>query len=73
MRSVADDLRREQRRELAQLTPAERVALALRLGQRAAHTFAATRGLSIAEAQRLLRSRRQRGRQPSRCMDDSRE
>ncbi len=73
MRSVADDLRREQRRALALLTPAERVALALRLGQRDTRTFAATQRLTIEQARRSLRQRRQRGRRASRCMDDSRD
>jgi hypothetical protein len=69
MRSVADDLRRQQRQDLASLTPAERVALALRLGRRDVETFAATQGLTTKEAEQRLRSRRQRGRRPSRCMD----
>ncbi|HET9766639.1 MAG TPA: hypothetical protein VFS60_07320 [Thermoanaerobaculia bacterium] len=69
MRSVADDLRHEQRQELAALTPAERVALALRLGRRDVETFAATQGLAVEDARRLLRSRAQRGRRASRCMD----
>jgi hypothetical protein len=69
MRSVADDLRHRQRQELAALTPAERVALALRLGRRDVETFAATQGLAVEDARRLLRSRGQRGRRPSRCMD----
>jgi hypothetical protein len=69
MPSVADELRQRQRQELARLTPAERVALALRLGRRDAETFAATQGLPIEEARQVLRSRGQRRRRPSRCMD----
>ncbi len=68
MRSVADDLRREQRRELWRLTPAERVALALRLGRRDVETFAATQGVTLEEARGVLRQRGQRGRRTSRCM-----
>jgi hypothetical protein len=68
MRSVADDLRREQRQKLSQLTAAERVALALRLGRRDVETFAATRGLSLEYARELIRRRSQRGRRASPCM-----
>ena len=71
MRSVADDLRREQRQELSRLTPAERVALALRLGRRDVETFAATQGMTLEEARARLRQRGQRGRRASRCMSDS--
>jgi hypothetical protein len=69
MPSVADDLRQRQRQELARLTPAERVALGLRLGRRDVETFAATRRLTVEEARKILRRRGQRGRRPSRCMD----
>lgn len=69
MGSVADEVRQLQRQELAELTPAERVALALRLGRRDVEIFAATQGLGIEEARRLLRRRGQRGRRPSPCMD----
>lgn len=69
MPSVADGVRQRQRQELARLTPAERVALALRLGRRDVETFAATQGLRIEEARKVLRRRGQRGRRPSRCMD----
>ncbi|HEV8241659.1 MAG TPA: hypothetical protein VGS57_20010 [Thermoanaerobaculia bacterium] len=69
MSSVAEEVRQLQRQELARLTPAERVALALRLGRRDVETFAATQGVGIEEARLLLRRREQRGRRPSRCMD----
>ena len=68
MRSVADNLRHERQQELLRLTPAERVALALRLGRRDVETFAATQGVTFEEARALLRQRGQRGRRKSRCM-----
>jgi hypothetical protein len=41
MRSVADDLRDDQIREMLKLTPAERMELALQLGQRAVEMYMA--------------------------------
>lgn len=62
MRSVADDLRREQRARELRMTPAERVALALRLGEEELRMFCSARGLDRAEALRQLRDRRQAAR-----------
>jgi hypothetical protein len=72
MRSVADALRHEDREAHAALTLAERVALALRLGARDLDTFRLTQDppLSPADADRLLRRRRLRGRRPSRCLQE---
>jgi len=69
MRSVADDLRTEQRERLAALTAAERVRLALRLGARDLEAFRLAQDppLDAAEAVRVLGRRRQQGRRPSRC------
>jgi hypothetical protein len=64
MRSVADELREEQRRELLALTASERVALALELGERALAIFQSASGLSREEALRELERRRQHGRRP---------
>ncbi len=62
MRSVADDLRREDARALAALSAAERVALALRLGDDDLETFRAANGLDREGALRALRRARQSGR-----------
>jgi hypothetical protein len=70
MRSVADDIRAERLQEDRRRTPAERLALALRLGDDDLAAFRAAQGLDVATARRLLRRRRQLGRQPSHCMDD---
>lgn len=71
MRSVADELRAEDRQALHTLGAAERVALALALGERDLEIFRAARHppLSPAEARRLLDRQRQRGRRRSGCLD----
>ena len=70
MRSVADDLREEQDRKLAELTASERVARALELGRRDRERFrrARTPPLTVTEAKRLLELEHQAGRAPSHCM-----
>jgi hypothetical protein len=72
MRSVADALKREDREALATLARAARVALELRLGARdlEGYRLAQRPPLSPADADRLLRRRRQRGRRPSRCLQE---
>jgi hypothetical protein len=65
MRSVADELRDRSRREVEQMSPAERVALALRLGERDLDLFSRAQGLTREEARRQLRAQRQKGRTPS--------
>ncbi|MBI1818243.1 MAG: hypothetical protein HYR72_24950 [Deltaproteobacteria bacterium] len=52
-------------------TPAERIQLALRLGQEALQLFMATLppGTTIVEARDRLRRNKHRGRRPSRSMD----
>lgn len=65
MRSVADHLREETAERLRVLSPAERVELALRLGDDDLETFRRASGLSRAAALRELRRRRQLGR--TRC------
>jgi hypothetical protein len=69
MRSVADQLKAEDRRKLAALAPGERVRLALDLGARDLESFRLNQSspLNPAEADRMLRRRRQLGRRPSRC------
>ena len=73
MRSVLDDVKEEERRALAAMTPGERVALALRLGARDLETFRLAHDppLSVEEARRRLRRQRQRGRLASRCLQES--
>ena len=71
MRSkLADELAAEQRAVELRLTPGERVALALALGERDLRAYASARGLSLGEAHRALRRAAQRGRTPSRAMRD---
>jgi hypothetical protein len=72
MRSVADVLRAEDRQAVAALAPAARVALALRLGARDLEAFRLAHDppLERAAADRVLRRRRQRGRRPSRCLQE---
>jgi hypothetical protein len=64
---VADEARRARiERELAMM-PAERVALALRLGRRALELRARTAGATLEEARRQLAAERRQGRRVSRC------
>jgi hypothetical protein len=73
MRSVLDALKDDERRALAAMTPAERVALALRLGARDLETFRLAHDppLTVEEARRQLRQQRQRGRRRSRCLQEA--
>ena len=72
MRSVADRLKAEERARLAALSPAERVRLALQLGERDLETFRLAHDPPIdrVEARRILERRRQEGRRPSRCIQE---
>jgi hypothetical protein len=70
MRSVADDVREEQLRELQLLTPVERMLLAARLGQEGLEFFMATNHLTREEALLRIRRHRRAGRNPSPCMND---
>jgi hypothetical protein len=72
MRSIVASLRQEDRAALAGLTDAERVALALALGQRDVETFRLAQHppLSRAEAVRALERRRQAGRRRSACLEE---
>jgi len=65
MRSVADQLREEDRARVAALSPEARVALSLRLGEMATEILRATRELPRAQAVQLARSLRSRGRRRS--------
>ena len=69
MRSrVADELRAEQREHVLRMTPQERLALAVRLGEDDLANFMAANGLSREEAVAQLKRQRQAGRRHSRCM-----
>jgi hypothetical protein len=65
MRSVADDLRAETTRAVARLTPAERIALALRLGDDDVALYRAVHGVGEIEARLTLAGTRSRGRRQS--------
>jgi hypothetical protein len=70
MRSVADDLREELQDEGLLLPFEERMALALRLGERGLELFRQASGLDRETALRELQRQRQAGRIPSKCMSD---
>ncbi|HKH50037.1 MAG TPA: hypothetical protein VKM72_35745 [Thermoanaerobaculia bacterium] len=70
MRSVADDLREELQEEVLLLPFEERMALALRLGERGLEMFQQASGLDRETAIRELQRQRQAGRTPSKCMTE---
>lgn len=73
MRSkLADELRREQFARYQRMTPAERVALAMRLGEEVLADYMANTGLTREEAKRELKRASRVGRRPSASMDDER-
>jgi hypothetical protein len=70
MRSrLAETLKQEQRDRFAAMTPDERAALALRLGDEWIADSMARNGLDRRAALDALRRSRQAGRRPSRVMD----
>ncbi len=71
MRSVADDLRRELKDRVQDLSAEERLALAFQLGEAGLASFERARGLDRQTALKLLQRRRQRQRRtPSRAMEE---
>jgi len=70
MKSVADDLCAELRKEVNRLSIDERIKLALRLGEEGIERFRLANGLDRETAIRLLERRRQAGRTPSKCMSE---
>jgi hypothetical protein len=71
MRSVADDVREKQAAEVRAMTPGQRVALALKLGEEGLAIFMSAQNItSREEAIRRLKKIRHAGRRPSRCMDE---
>jgi hypothetical protein len=70
MRSVADDLREELQDEVLRLSFEERMALALRLGERGLEIFRPATGLDREAAIRELQRQRQATRTPSKVIAD---
>ena len=70
MRSaVAHAVSEEQREQLAAMTPAERVALAVRLGEEGIASYMATHGLDRQTAIARIRATRRVGRRSSASAD----
>ncbi|MBK5257217.1 MAG: hypothetical protein JJE39_14410 [Vicinamibacteria bacterium] len=69
MKSVADDLRLEQRVRQQSMSAMDRVRLSLTLGENAAQRLADVRGVPLADARRSLQRQRQVGRRRSACHD----
>ena len=67
--SVASVLRAHDVDYCREMTPAERLELAFRLGDEDLESFRATHGLDRRSAIRLLERRRQATRQPSPCLE----
>ncbi|HSF19762.1 MAG TPA: hypothetical protein VLK65_29850 [Vicinamibacteria bacterium] len=68
MSTVAERMREESRERLRKMTPAERLAEALVLGERAIDAYAEAHGIDRVAARRRLESSGQAGRRPSRVM-----
>lgn len=68
MSDVGERLREESRERLRRMTPAERLAEALELGERAIDAYAAAHGIDRAAARHRLESSGQAGRRLSRVM-----
>ena len=68
--SVADTLRAESQADVQSLAPAQRIDLALRLGDDDVEVYRAARGVDRSAAWIELRRRRQDGRQRCRCLQD---
>jgi hypothetical protein len=67
MSRVAESLRADDARAAAARPAAERLRLALELGDSDARIFAAAHGLSFDAARAQLKRQRTAGRRPSRC------
>jgi hypothetical protein len=73
MRSkIAADLRREQRERFARMTPGERFALSVRLGEEGLAQFMSANSLDRERAIQAIKRSRRIGRRPSRCLDEDR-
>ena len=69
MKSVASSLRSGEVAAIRDMSAAERLELAFRLGDEDLESFRATHGLDRRSAIRLLERRRQATRQPSACLE----
>ena len=67
MKSVADQLRRDQMAAQLRMSAAERIELSRRLGDQAAEAYATQNGVTTDEARRALQRQRQVGRRYSAC------
>jgi hypothetical protein len=67
---IAQELRAEQTRRALSMSPEERVAAALALGEGAVRDYMANFGVDRAAAVRALRRAGRAGRRPSRCLDE---
>lgn len=67
--AVAHAVSQAQRERLAAMTPAERVALAVRLGEEGIASYMATHGLDRQTAIARIRATRRVGRRPSASAD----
>lgn len=70
MKSVADSLAAETDAAALDLSPGERIALALRLGERDARLYAAANSVTVEEARRILSRNSRAGRRPSVVNED---
>ena len=68
---IGNESRDRRRAREAKMSPGERVALALKLGEADVALLASARGISVAEAVRVARRARQVGRVPSKAMLDA--
>ena len=67
--AVAHAVSEEQRKQLAAMTPAERVALVVRLSEEGLASYMATHGLDRQTAITRIRATRRVGRRPSASAD----
>ena len=67
--AVAHAVSKEQREQLAAMTPAERVALVVRLSEEGLASYMATHGLDRQTAITRIRATRRVGRRPSASAD----
>jgi len=70
MRSVADSLRDETRRQTRGLSPEARLDRSLALGDEDVQALCDSRGVSAAEARAIIVRNRRAGRRPSRAHGD---
>ena len=71
MRSkLAGEMKEEQRGRFARMTPAERVALAGKLGEEGLAEYMTSNRVDRRTAIRAIRQSRRAGRRPSRCLDE---